>query len=141
MNRFATVGEELTKMVQLTPEDIARFASASGDENPLHHDEAHARATRFGGVIASGTQVVAMMMGLTATHFSRKGAALGLEFSFRLRKAVHAGEVLRFRWLVERVEWKEKLAGELVFLTGDVRDGAGDLAVSATATVLVTERL
>jgi acyl dehydratase len=141
MARFAAVGEELTRVLPLTAEEIARFASASGDENPLHHDETHARATRFGGLIASGTHVVAALMGLTATYFSRKGAALGLEFAFRLRKAARAGDTLRMRWRVVRVEPKEKLAGELVFLEGDVRDGAGDLAVTATATVLVTERL
>jgi acyl dehydratase len=141
MNRFASVGEEFTGTVPLSAEEIARFASASGDENPLHHDEVHARGTRFGGLIASGTHVVATFMGLSATYFSRRGAALGLEFSFKLRKAARAGDTLRMRWRVVRVEPKAKLAGELVFLEGDVRDGAGDLAVSATAVLLVSERL
>ncbi|HET7754806.1 MAG TPA: MaoC family dehydratase [Anaeromyxobacteraceae bacterium] len=141
MARFAAVGEEITKELRLSPEEIARFSSLSGDENPLHHDEAHARGTRFGGIIASGTQTVAILMGLTATHFSRKGASLGLDFSFRLRKACRANDALRFRWRVERVEWKEKLGGELVFLDGEVRDGAGDLAITASALVLVKDRL
>lgn len=141
MPRFATVGERLERELSLSPEEIARFASASGDENPLHHDEAHARGTRFGGLIASGTQVVALLMGLTATHFSRKGAALGLEFSFRLRKAVRADDPLRLRWRVVRVEESAKLGGELAFLEGELEDGAGALAVTATATVLVRERL
>lgn len=141
MARFASVGEEFTATLPLTPEEIARFASMTGDENPLHHDEAHARGTRFGGLIASGTHVVAKFMGLTATYFSRKGAALGLEFAFRLRKAARAGDTLRMRWRVERVEPNDKLAGELVFLSGEVRDGTDSLAVTATATLLVTDRL
>ncbi len=139
--RFATVGEEFTDVLHLTPEGISRFAALAGDENPLHHDEAHARGTRFGGLIASGTHVVAAIMGVCATHLSRKGAALGLEFSFRLRRAARAGDALRIRWRVVRVEPKASLGGELVFLEGEARDGAGDLAVSATATVLVTDRL
>lgn len=141
MARKVEVGEELVRALPLTPDGVARFASEAGDENPLHHDEAHARGTRFGGLIASGTQVVATMMGLTATHFSRGGAALGLEFSFRLRKAARAGDTLQLRWRVVRVEPKEKLGGDLVFLEGEARDGAGDVAVTATATLLATERL
>jgi acyl dehydratase len=141
MARFATVGEECTRVVELTPDGIARFATLAGDENPLHHDEAHARATRFGGLIASGTQPVALLMGLAATYFSRDAAALGLDFSFRLRKAAHAGDALLLRWRVARVQPKEKLAGELVSLEGEVRNGAGEIAVVATATLLLTARL
>lgn len=141
MARYASVGEEFGEDLPLTAEGIAQFASLAGDENPLHHDEAHARGTRFGGIIASGTQVVAAFMGLSATWASRRGASLGLEFSFRLKKAARAGDTLRMRWRVERVEPKAKLGGELVFLEGDVRDGEGDVAVVAKATVLIADRL
>jgi acyl dehydratase len=140
MPPFATPGEEFSGELPLTAEEISRFASLAGDENPLHHDEAHARGTRFGGLIASGTHVVARLMGLSATWSSRRGAALGLEFSFRLRKAARAGDTLRLRWRVVRVEPKASLAGELVFLEGEVRDGAGEVAVTAAATVLLTDR-
>lgn len=141
MSRYATVGEEFGGELELDREGIARFAEAAGDRNPLHHDEVHARGTRFGGLIASGTQVVAVFMGLTASHFSARGAALGLEFAFKLKKAARVGDTLALRWRVTRVEPKARLAGEIVHLEGEVRDGAGDLAVSGTAALLVTERL
>ena len=141
MPRIASVGEEFTGSLPLPAEEVARFATLAGDENPIHHDEAHARETRFGGLIASGTQVVASFMGLSATHFSRKGAALGLEFAFKLRKAARVGDTLRLRWRVVRVEPKERLAGEIVYLEGEVLDGAGEVAVTGTATLLVSEAL
>lgn len=141
MSRFTQVGEEFTGTLELTSEEISRFAAESGDENPLHHDEAYASGTRFGGLIASGTHVVAKFMGLSATSFSRKGAALGLEFAFRLRKAARAGDTLQMRWTVLRVDENAKLGGELVHLKGEIRDGQGDVAVSATATLLVTPKL
>ncbi len=141
MPRFASVGEEVTAPLPLPAGEVDRLASLLGDENPLHHDEAHARGTRFGGLIASGAHVVARLMALAATHFSRRGAALGLEFSFRLRKAARAGDTLQMRWRVVRVEPKQKLGGDLVFLAGDVRDGAGEVAVTADATLLVPDRL
>jgi acyl dehydratase len=141
MARYASVGEEFEALLPLPADEVARAATANGDENPLHHDEAHARGTRFGGLIASGTQVVARFMGLSATWSSRRGAALGLEFTFRLRKAARVGDTLRLRWRVVRVEPKAKLGGELLFFEGEVRDGEGDVALTGTATVLVTERL
>jgi hypothetical protein len=42
---------------------------------------------------------------------------------------------------VVRVEPKEKVAGEIVYLEGEVLDGAGEVAVTGTATLLVSEAL
>jgi acyl dehydratase len=141
MSRYATVGEQFASLMYLDPEQVSRFAAMAGDENPLHHDEEHARTTRFGGLIASGTHVVATFMGVVATHYSRKGGALGLEFSFRLRKAARVGDTLQMRWRVVRVEPKAMFAGEIAFLEGEVLDGSGEVAVTGTATVLLSERL
>jgi acyl dehydratase len=38
----------------VTPDDVAAYAEASGDRNPLHLDDAAARAAGFPGVIAHG---------------------------------------------------------------------------------------
>jgi 3-hydroxybutyryl-CoA dehydratase len=46
---------------QLTQEQIAAYAEASGDDNPIHVDEAFARATPFGGTIAHGMLVLAFI--------------------------------------------------------------------------------
>src|SRR5712691_4878921 len=92
-DRFSTV-------VALTPASVADFARSVGDENPVHHDEGFAAQTRFKRVIASGTQTTGLLMALTASHFSQRGAMLGLEFWFRFRKPVFADEVIRLEWLV-----------------------------------------
>lgn len=44
---------------QLSQEQIARYAVASGDHNPIHVDPDFARATPFGGTIAHGMLVLA----------------------------------------------------------------------------------
>lgn len=44
---------------QLSQEQIARYADATGDHNPIHVDEAFARATPLGGTIAHGMLVLA----------------------------------------------------------------------------------
>lgn len=138
--RFAAVGEQFEDRLALGAADIAHFATLSHDQNPLHHDEARARASRFGGLIASGPHLTSVLMGMTATHFARKAAPLGLEFAFQLRKAARAGDTLRLRWTVVRVEPKARLHGELVFLEGEARNQADELIVSGRATLLVSER-
>ena len=133
--------ERFTATVTLTPEMTSTFARAAGDENPIHHDANHAANTRFGRPIASGTQTTAHLMALTATHFSKAGAMLGLEFWFRFRKPVFADETISLEWLVVAVRENAKLGGDVVELRGRIRNLAGETAVGAKGRVLVTERL
>jgi 3-hydroxybutyryl-CoA dehydratase len=45
----------------ITQEQIAAYAEASGDHNPIHIDAAFAAATPFGGTIAHGMLVLALI--------------------------------------------------------------------------------
>lgn len=136
----ATVGERFTDTVHLTAESIRDFADSVGDSNPLHHDEAHAARSRFGGLIASGTHSASLLMALTASHFSRHAQPLGLEFKLHFHRAVRAGDTLELAWTVSRVQWKASLGGDLVWLEGEARNQQGEVALAATATLLVTDR-
>jgi 3-hydroxybutyryl-CoA dehydratase len=127
--------------VTLRPDSVADYARAAGDLNPVHHDPAYAAGTRFGRPIASGAQTTGLLMGLTATHFSRRSAMVGLDFWFRFRRAVYADETVRLEWLVVAVRPAPRLSGEIVELRGRLRNAAGETAVGAKGRVLVTERL
>ncbi|HKC13251.1 MAG TPA: MaoC family dehydratase, partial [Vicinamibacteria bacterium] len=96
-------GERFSSDVTLTPTIVAEYARAAGDNNPVHHDSEFAKLTRFGHLIASGTHTTALLLGLTASHFSQRGAMVGLEFWVRFRRAVFADERIRLEWLVIRV--------------------------------------
>ncbi|HWL91671.1 MAG TPA: MaoC/PaaZ C-terminal domain-containing protein [Actinomycetota bacterium] len=49
------VGSELPMLSRLVnAEDVKAYADAGGDQNPLHQDEAAARAAGFPGIIAHG---------------------------------------------------------------------------------------
>lgn len=139
--RFARVGESFSKTVSLDAASISTFAALSQDPNPLHHDAAVARRSRFGAVIASGPQTASLLLGLSAEHFTRSGAALGLDFRLQFRKAVKAGDVLTLRWTVTRVEDKPSLKGELVEMAGEVRNQNDELVLSSTGLVLATDTL
>ncbi len=133
--------ERLSSEVTLTPTTVAAYAGAAGDHNPVHHDPAFAAGTRFGRLIASGTHTTALLLGLTASHFSRHGAMVGLEFWVRFRRPIYADETIRLEWLVVKVTPNEKLKGEVVELRGRIKGQDGHTALGAKGRVLVTDRL
>jgi acyl dehydratase len=131
------VGERFSKQVTLDEASISRFALSVEDHNPLHHDAAYARGTRFGGIIASGTQYTALLMGLVATHFSAQASAAGLEFSFQLKKAVRAGDTITLQWTVAAVEPKASLQGDIVTLNGTIANQDGEQVLTCVGKVVV----
>jgi acyl dehydratase len=133
--------ERFSSTIVLTPATVSAFARAAGDDNPLHHDPAHAARTRYGRPLASGPQTTAHLMALTASHFSRRGAMVGLEFWFRFRRPVFADETIRLEWLVVSVKHNSRLGGDVIELRGRIRNEAGETAVGAKGRVLVSEKL
>lgn len=137
----AFVGERFTSAVTLTPATVAAFSAAAGDTNPIHFDAAFAATTRFGKVIASGTHTSALLLGLTATHFSKRGAVVGLEFTVTFRRAVFADESVLIEWDVIQVTPNAKLKGEVVDMLGRLLGHDGVPSVEAKGRVLVTAQL
>jgi len=132
----ALVGEAFSKEVQFDAVGIAEFATLCGDTNPLHHDSAYAAGSRFGGIIASGPQVTSLLMAMVAAFLASRGPGVGLEFNFRLRSAVRAGEVVMMRWRVTAVKEKRSLGGHIISLEGEAVRPDGTVAVAATGEVL-----
>ncbi|BAO85136.1 hypothetical protein BSFA1_00910 [Burkholderia sp. SFA1] len=135
--RVVTIGESFDATLELPPDSIRHFATLVNDTNPLHHDNAYARASRFGTLIASGTQPTAHLMAMLAAHFSRDAQPLGLEFGIRLTRAVKANDVLTMHWRVTEAKWKPSLNGDLVKLEGGARNQLGESVMKATATIVV----
>jgi 3-hydroxybutyryl-CoA dehydratase len=141
MQSHVHVGESFFEELNLSEQDISTFARSFGDLNPLHHDQNYALNTRFRGIIASGPHITGLMMGMTASYFSRSTAMLGLEFGFSFLKPIRANETIRLEWLVLESTQKPSLFGELVKLRGQALNPLGEVCVSVWATVLVTESL
>jgi acyl dehydratase len=135
------VGESFSREVTFDAQGIAAFATACGDTNPLHHDAAYAAASRFGGIIACGPHVTALLMALTASHFAPRGPGVGLGFTFRLRSAVRAGETVTMRWRVTGVTPKASLRGRIIQLEGEAVRPGGVIAVTATGEALAMDEL
>jgi len=130
--------ERFSTRVSLDPSTVSAFAHSVGDNNPVHHDAELAAQSRFGRLIASGPQTTAHLLALTASHFSKRGAMLGLEFWVRFRKPVYADETITLEWLVVSVKPNARLDGEIVDLRGRIRKQNGETAVGAKGRILVT---
>ena len=135
--RVVTIGETFSSTLALSADSVKSFASLVHDLNPLHHDDAYAAASRFGGLIASGTQPSAHFMALLATHFSTYAQPLGLECDIKLKKAVYANDTLTITWRVRDAWWKPALNGDLTQLDGNVVNQRGETVLIGTATILV----
>jgi len=127
--------------ITLNPDSVAEYARAAGDGNPVHFDPTFAAQTRYRRLIASGTQTTALLLGLTATHFSKGTSMVGLEYWVKFRRPVFADERIRLEWLVIKVTRNARLGGDIVDLRGRVRGEDGQTSIGAKGRVLVTNRL
>lgn len=94
-DRFA-VGESDELEVSLSREDIDRFATASGDRNPVHLDDEAARAAGFEGRLAHGMLGAALFSRLLGTRFPGPGT-IYLGQSLRFLAPVYPDRPLRVR--------------------------------------------
>ena len=133
--------DRFSSQVVLNPAMVSEFARSAGDDNPVHHDPVFAATTKYRRPIASGTHTTALLLGLTASYFSKGATMVGLEFWVRFRRPVFADETIRLEWLVIKVTPNARLGGDVVELRGRVKGEDGRTAVGAKGRVLVTNRL
>lgn len=81
--------EELTYTV--TDEAIVKFAEVSGDDNPVHLDQAYAETTQFGGRIAHGMLSAGYISAVIGTRLPGQGA-IYLSQSLRFKRPVKIGD-------------------------------------------------
>lgn len=116
--RLFNVGDKFGKTWQFDAKSVQEFATLAGDFNPLHHDKGFAEQSRFGRLIVSGTQYVAMMMGVVATYVSERTLTVGLNFDFQFKKAIFANEAIEIAWEITKIEASKKLKGDLIYFDG-----------------------
>ena len=137
------VGETCTLTIRLDATEIRAFARQLHDLNPLHHDLAAARAAGYPGLIASGAHTGAIFMGMTATHFSGRGAGWRPAVRARARFSTSVfgpsstpTRTSRCAGTVVDSVWKASLAGYLTRADGEARSARG-LVLGGSATLLL----
>jgi len=132
-------GDSTSRHHRYDAADIADFAHRSGDHNPVHHDLAMSRSSRFGKRIAAAEHTIALMLGLAASWLAERGTAIGLGCSFRFTAAVREGDTLELKWLVTQTYFKESLSGLIVCFEGEARNQDGLVAMTGTLEMLLQE--
>jgi acyl dehydratase len=82
--RSVKVGERARRTRTISPRDIELFTELTGDRNPLHYDEALARASRFGGIIVQGGVTSGLLNAVVAEDLPGPGSVfLNVDWNFR----------------------------------------------------------
>lgn len=87
------VGARAERTRQVTARDIELFTEISGDRNPLHYDEAAARASRFGAIIVQGGVTSAILNAVVAEDLPGPGTVF-LEVSWKFLAPVRPGDAI-----------------------------------------------
>lgn len=83
-NGRPSVGQRARRSRDITARDIELFTEISGDRNPLHYDEAVARASRFGGIVVQGGVTSAILNAVVAEDLPGPGTVfLHVDWSFK----------------------------------------------------------
>ena len=116
----------------LTRTDFVRYAGASGDFHPLHHDEGYAREAGFPGVFGMGL----FHGGILGDHLAHWVGPDNLRsFAIRFTGQVWPGDMLTFTGKVDGIE--EAASGRRARLSLAVRRQTGDTAATAVAVAVV----
>ncbi len=97
------VGDELPSLPKVVKrEDVKAYADASGDQNPLHQDDAFAQSVGFPGIIAHGMFSMAHVTKAVTDWLGDPGALKRMSVQFRA--VVFMDETLVARGRIESLD-------------------------------------
>lgn len=92
-NGIPRIGQKARRSRAVTLRDIELFTAISGDRNPLHYDEAAARATRFGGIVVQGGVTSAILNAVVAEDLPGPGTVF-LQVNWDFKAPVRPGDTI-----------------------------------------------
>lgn len=84
------IGQSFSFTRIITAEDVRTFAQVTGDDNPIHVDEAYARETRFGKPIVHGVFLLGIISKVLGRDFPGHGS-VAVALSCRFLRPVPVG--------------------------------------------------
>lgn len=77
------IGDSYTTTRLITAEDVKTFAEITGDDNPIHVDEAYAKKSRFGKPVVHGVLLLGLISKVLGRDFPGHGSvAVGISCRF-----------------------------------------------------------
>ena len=141
MNNLATdrsfesirVGETVSREHLITDELIMRFASLSGDHNPLHTDSSYAASTEFGTTVAHGMLLGAFVSELVGMELPGARCLLMKE-SLEFKKPVFANDAI----VVTGTVLHKSVATSILEIAISIMRGADIVAAGTVHTKVIT---
>ena len=128
---------------EVTREEIIEFARQF-DPQPFHLDEAAARESMYGGLIASGWHTGAMFIRMVTQHMTTPAhatsGALGFD-DLKWLRPVRPGDVLSIESVIrEKIESRSRRDRGLVKVESRVSDQRGEVVMSLVSLVIYLRR-
>jgi acyl dehydratase len=92
-NGMPDIGQIGRRSRDVTARDIELFTDMSGDRNPLHYDEAAARATPFGGIVVQGGVTSAILNAVVAEDLPGPGTVF-MQVNWKFLAPVRPGDTI-----------------------------------------------
>ena len=129
-----TVGDttEPRSFGPITRTDIVLYAGASGDFNPIHHDETFATGAGFPTVFSIGMFQAALLATFATDWLGTENVR---RFGVRFKEQVWPGDELTCTGIVTKVEPTDE--GELVVVELNCTRQPGGVAIVGTASFLL----
>jgi 3-hydroxybutyryl-CoA dehydratase len=129
------IGAKASRQKTITAADIEAFASATGDTNPVHLDDAYAATTQFGKRIAHGLLTAGIVSAVLANDLPGPGTIyLGQDLKFKA--PVFIGDTITAT--VEVIQYRDDKRIATFETTCVNQDGT--LVLEGEAVVLAPER-
>jgi len=127
------VGDKATFTKTVTADDIVAFARVTGDEQPLHLDDAYAAKTRFGKRIAHGMLSAGYISAVLGTKLAPQAVVVYLSQQMRFRLPVAIGDTITAEAEVTALDEEKRIAT----VRTDCVNQRGEAVVKGEATVLL----
>ncbi|MBN2534507.1 MAG: MaoC family dehydratase N-terminal domain-containing protein [Spirochaetales bacterium] len=125
-------GDELPALTKgpITQVQLAKYAGASGDFNPIHLDNNYAKAAGLDGIIAHGM----LLMGILGQMISGwAGISAVKEYSVHFKSYTRLQDRVTAKGVVEKKEENEK--GKFLHCTVFVEDQNGEVKITGKVIV------
>jgi 3-hydroxybutyryl-CoA dehydratase len=129
-----TVGQSAELVRVVGTADIEAFAAVSGDDNPVHLDDAYAATTTFGERIAHGMLSASYISAILGTKLPGPGA-IYLSQTLRFRRPVKVGDQVTARATIAALD---EAKGRVTFET--VCEVGGKAVLEGEAVVIAPRR-
>lgn len=136
MTDLPTIGTRRELVVEVTEALLERFAALTGDRNPMHFDDAFARARGLSGRVAHGMAYASYLSTLIGMHLPGPGA-LWVSQTLRFLKPVYLGD--RITLIGSVVQRSERTGALVIEIKGG--DRQGNAVFAGEAEVLVPGRV